>query len=280
MNRTVTATGMQIKAKSNSTFLLIGNDDISGEKTADGVQAQTNEDLTTEVLAVDAASAAKYPSKPWLADTADGFTSLTSMTVVTDKTKAATEGNWYTANSDDPTLWGGSTHVKNAAVLTSTNFDKYVIKKSVNLTLADGSTKANNLTVTPSFTIIEEYNKTTDLAIDSNKDYYTKDGDTYTKVTTPVVADIGTYYVKTSAYDAVKVLVVSDNGVVVIMDKTTSGAQNLYDSTHNADLTDTSVHNVDIYIYYDGSNTTVFTNNAVNLAGATIELEFNVTVNE
>ncbi|MBQ9468201.1 MAG: hypothetical protein IJU52_04255 [Clostridia bacterium] len=279
MNTQVTATGMQVKAKSNSTFLLIGNENITAEKTAAGIQAQTGADLTSEDLTVALADAAKYPSKVWLGDTADGYTTL-SLNAVDTKAKAATEGNWYTANSDDPTLWGGSGHVKNAAALTSTNFDNYVIKKSVNLTLAVGSTKANKLTVTPTITIVDDYFKTTDTAVDDNKTYYTESAGTYTAVASPVDADIATYYEKALDYSAVKVLVVSDNNIVVIMDKDTTGAQNLYDASNNADLTDTTVHHVDIYIYYDGTDTTVFTNNAINLAGATIDLEFAVMVNE
>lgn len=46
------------------------------------------------------------------------------------------------------------------------------------------------------------YNKTTDTAIDSAKTYYTRSGSegsyTYTEVTTPAVADIATYYEKTT----------------------------------------------------------------------------------
>jgi len=42
------------------------------------------------------------------------------------------------------------------------------------------------------------YAKTTDTAVDPSKTYYTKSGDAYTKVTTPVVASIGTYYEATA----------------------------------------------------------------------------------
>ena len=38
-----------------------------------------------------------------------------------------------------------------------------------------------------------------------------------------------------------------------------------------------TVLTVKIYIYYDGNNTNVFTNNAANLTGATIDLAFDVT---
>ena len=46
----------------------------------------------------------------------------------------------------------------------------------------------------------ESYAKTADVAIVSGKVYYTKDGNTYTKVASPDVSDIGSYYERTLAY--------------------------------------------------------------------------------
>lgn len=42
--------------------------------------------------------------------------------------------------------------------------------------------------------VADHYEKTTDTDVVSGKEYYTKSGDTYTKVTTPAKADIATYY--------------------------------------------------------------------------------------
>ena len=39
-----------------------------------------------------------------------------------------------------------------------------------------------------------EFKKTTDVALDSTKTYYTKSGDNYVKVASPDVADIANYY--------------------------------------------------------------------------------------
>jgi len=50
----------------------------------------------------------------------------------------------------------------------------------------------------------ERYFLTADTALDNSKTYYTKDGTTYTAVTTPNVANIATYYEKVSGYEAVK----------------------------------------------------------------------------
>lgn len=45
-----------------------------------------------------------------------------------------------------------------------------------------------------------EYRKTNDISIVSGKDYYTRNGNTFTKVTSPDVAKISTYYEKTPGY--------------------------------------------------------------------------------
>lgn len=44
--------------------------------------------------------------------------------------------------------------------------------------------------------VADQYVLTTDTAIDSNKKYYTKNGETYTEVASPVVGSIATYYEK------------------------------------------------------------------------------------
>ena len=279
MNTRVTATGMQIRAKSNASFLLIGEEDLS---TADAIQGQTGDDLITEAITVADNASAVYPSKPFFNDANDAYATHLSPapTAITTKALAATVGNWYTANSNDASVWGGSGKVINDVVLSS--FTDYVIKKTIHLTLADGSTAANNLTVTPTITL-KEYYKTTDVALADGKTYYTYDGSAYSVVASPVVGDIGTYYEHMSASNisAVKVLVVSDNDVVAVLNSS-SGATNLYSGTgvNNLDITDSTVHHVDIYLYYDGTEGAVYTNNAANLGGATVDLAFNVSVHE
>ena len=285
MNRTVTATGMQIKAKSNSTYLLIGENTLT---TADAIQAQTGTDLTTEALTVSDAESAVYPSKAFgVADaTKDPASSADfTPTAITTKALAEVQGNWYTANSTDPTVWGGGEKTKDVTQLTSTNFGSFVIKRQVNLTLADGSTKANNLTVKPTFAIKDTYAKTSDIALADGKTYYTTsdNGVTFTAVTSPSVENISNYYEKATDISAVKVLIVTDNNVVVVLDADDSGnVIDLYNgtSTQNLDITDTTVHHVDIYIYYDGTEEIVNTNDALDLSACTIDLEFGVSVNE
>ncbi len=239
MNTTVEATGMQVTAKSNNTFLLIGSgeDDTAGE-------IQTANSLTTAVT-VDPAEAYVFPAKPVEAD--DVTNVISSATAIT----AATADNperWYTAASTDPahstTNSSGNT-VFNAQVLSSGNFSDYVIKRTVYLTLAAGSDDAYNLMVNlSSFT----------------------DG-------LPVVSG------SASATDksAVRVLVVSGTNMI-ILDPTMVGTPQSLHGTLNQTVTDDAVVRVDIYIYYDGSAESVYTNNIANLTGAQIELEFKVEV--
>lgn len=73
--------------------------------------------------------------------------------------------------------------------------------------------------------------------------------------------------------DAARVLITTSDGGFAILDKD-SGAVDI--SGGNTSLTDSTVLTVNIYIYIDGNDETVYTNNAVNLAMATISLLFSV----
>lgn len=65
---------------------------------------------------------------------------------------------------------------------------------------------------------------------------------------------------------------------------TSDGGFAILDSSHttadikgsNTALTPTTVLTVNIYIYYDGNETVVYTNNSANLTGAEIDLIFTV----
>lgn len=81
-------------------------------------------------------------------------------------------------------------------------------------------------------------------------------------------------------YNAVTVLLASNDGKVVEYKwnpEASGGAK--YELSENrtiitSDLTDSTVQQVNIYVYYDGENSTITTNNAKNLAGATISVTF------
>ena len=76
-----------------------------------------------------------------------------------------------------------------------------------------------------------------------------------------------------TSVDAVRVLITTSDGGFEILNKD-SVAVDIKGS--NTNLTDSTVLTVNIYIYIDGNDAKVYTNNAVNLAMATISLLFSV----
>lgn len=120
---------------------------------------------------------------------------------------------------------------------TLTSFDGYVLRKTVYITLAAGSNEAANLKVTG--------------ATFASNNSATGSG--------------------TKTFEPVKVVVASSTAVVELDKSTTSSATVLA-----ASLSDSTVITLDIYIYYDGNNDAVYTNNVANLDGATISLTFGV----
>ena len=118
-----------------------------------------------------------------------------------------------------------------------TDFDGYVIHDIVYITLAKGSVDATNLVA--SATIV------------SNASYSGDAND--------------------ATFAATRVLVTSSTAYVEFTPSVTSSATVLA-----ATVTDDTVIQIDIFIYYDGNDSTVYTNNAMNLDGATINIEFSV----
>ena len=245
MNTSVTATGMQIQAKSDTTYLMIG----SGETdTAAEIQAATAN--TTTALTVSEDDSKVFASAPVMDTTGVGYTAVGKQNVdgenidgttikagaaITTKAAAALATNWYTASATAPDASTiDATSARQLSSLTG-----YVIKKTVYLTVAVGANPANNLSVTAQITA--------------------KTG--AATIITPV-----------------KILVVSDNNVVTTL-SSTSLTGNLYAADKNANITSTAVHTVDIYIYYDGNDANVKTTNKANLAAVDIMLTFNVASN-
>lgn len=268
MNTTVTATGMQITAKSNNTYLLINTGD---NDTADEIQAAG---VTTVALTVADNAMSVYPAKPKQAAEVAASAIFDGETPVTNAATAAVAANWYTAQNNNP---GNATDsIKNAVGLTG--FENYVITRTLYLTVADGANPANNLTVTPTIAL-KQYQKTTDVAISVGKTYYTESGGVYSEVADPDVGEIGNYYeaLGGTAITAVKVLVTTSDGGFAILSSSDSGS--LVDiKGSNTALTSSTVLTVNIYIYYDGSDSSVYTNNIANLGAATIDLAFGVDV--
>lgn len=238
MNKSVEATGMQLTAKSTNTYLLIGTGD---NDTADEIQA-ANPNVNVALTVTDA-EAKVFPASPAMDETEAGYlttsgktvdeaTITTAGVVVDNAAKAATVTNWFTANALAP----GAATIDTATARQLKSFDEYVIRKTVYLTVADGSNPADYLTVTPTIT---QKDSGTDIS-------------------------------------AVKVLVTTDDGGFTTLTNTQNGTPVDIKGT-NTEINDTTVRTVNIYIYYDGDESPVYTNNMPNLKGATIDLNFGAT---
>lgn len=238
MNKTVSATNMQVVVTTDNTYLLINTD------TNDTAAEIQSEGVTTIPLTVSASDAEVFPSSPALTDDEVAYLTVatghnkvgggaieTAGVKVTTPATASVVTNWFTANAlapDEPDI-----DVSTAQQLVS--FDDYVIRKTAYLTVALGSNPANNLSVTPTIT--------------------QKTGGT----------DVS----------AVKIIITTDDGGFAIITSTDSGNEIDIKGT-NTDITDTTVRTVNIYIYYDGDEAPVYTNNKANLTGADISLQFDV----
>lgn len=214
MNQEVAVTGMQISAKSDSTYLIIGSSDV--------LETVQNANATSVAMTVNDTEAQVYPSA--------------HQNTVTNITTAEVVGNWYYKVADVPSA---SASTGSETALTSENFSKYVIKRTVYVTLAKESQNANNLKV-----------KTFGLNIKNDVNGQSE-----------TIAPI-------------KVLVVSDSAAVEL-DSTTTG-ENIPTTVLASTVTDEVLIQLDIYIYYNGNDAAVYTNNIANLEGAAIVLTFGV----
>lgn len=153
MNSTVTATGMQVVAKSDNTYLLIS-------KTNTTASAIQTENIITVNVDVSDSEAKVYPSAPAVSaaeagylttsgKTTSGATITTAGVQVDNGTKAANVANWYTANAIAPS----ASTIDTTTARQLESFTNYVIVKTVYLTVASGANGINNLTVTPTFTV-------------------------------------------------------------------------------------------------------------------------------
>jgi hypothetical protein len=244
MNTNVTATGFQVIAKTDDTYLLISNE----HTTATDIQAENNNKGFTTIDMTMAANVSKVkPSTPVLdtndqdAVTAGGKNvdggALVATQLVNTNTTAAVATNWYTAKAVDGTV----STMKAGTARQLTTFNEYVIVKTFYLTVAKGANDAWNLRVKPTF-----------AQNDGGNDV-----------------------------DACKAIIVTDKGGFAILknapeqgDTDTNGYYDIKGTTNL--ITDSTVVKVDLYIYYDGKDDAVYTSNAANLLGATFDLSFEV----
>lgn len=144
----------------------------------------------------------------------------------------------------DPENWyyrrgdapNASTSTKPKTVLSSANFANYVIHKVCYITVAIGSTPATNL-------VVSEVTITSD----------------------------GTATGANTTLAPIKIVVATSTAVAELDSEHTSS-----DVVLAANIDDTTLIAVDIYLYYDGNHESVYTNNMINLDGASIDIEFSV----
>ena len=250
MNTRVDVTGMEIGARSNNTFLLIGDTyDTNDATTIENIQeAQEN---TTITFSLTEAEATVLPAKPLDSNDIGEGKLFATGTPVTSYATAAEPTNWYTAANNNPKQSTDSIKSQHLLGPDSSSaqgydadyaFSKYVIKKTVYLTLAKGANNATNL-----------------------------------KVTATVALKTGQAEEKTNI-NGVKVLVITDADNKATFAGATNSSQNLYTNENNVTLTDSTLIKADIYIYYDGSVADVKTENRAILAAATVNLAFGVDV--
>ena len=247
-NASVQATGVQITAKSDSSFLIIGTSD--NLTTVQSTNA-TTADLSTvtgevypsahETIANTAAANATGVTQAYEHNTTHARITSTAYGELGDEEKAnysAVVGtNWYTQVADAVTA---STSTKPKQYLATLD-SNYVLHTTIYVTMSVGSNSAANLAVkSVSFT--------------------------QTNVKT------GT----SETMNPVRALVTSSTASVEFAAREGSGASVPNTTVLASEVTSSDLVQVDIYVYYDGNDADVFTNNVANLEGATIDLTFDV----
>lgn len=232
-NASVTATGMQITAKTENTYLLISKTNT----TAATIQS---ENVKTVDIAMTEAQSQLFPSAPVLSageaaylttsgKTVSGATITTAGAQVTNAATAAAVTNWYTAAALGP----GSANIDATTAVQLESFTDYVWVQNLYLTVAAGSNGARNLSITATFT---QKTGGADLA-------------------------------------AVKMIAVTDDGGFATLSSASTSA-NIQGT--NTTITDQIVRTVSLYLYYDGNESVVYTNNMANLKGVDISVKLDV----
>ena len=205
MNKTVTAKGMSVTAKSDSSFLLIG----TGAQDLATIQGAN----TIEINAT-TASAELYPA---------------AHETIANTAAAELNTNWYYRYSNDPRYADGSTAgMTDKTQIASADMGKYVLVNTFNVCVAAGGRSVADL-----------------------------------KVGQCTIAQ------SDSGAQAVNVLVTSATASDEFSGTGAAGA-NVLAST----VTASAVTPINVYIYWDGNNAAVTTNNVANLKNTTVTLTF------
>ena len=219
-NRIVTASGMSVTVKSDSTFLLIQAAPVEGEN--DAAKVATIQGTKATSATATSASAQLLPVAHDTLQTSDGISVIEGAT-------DGTSNKWYTDFSNDPasaTGSGSTTHIASAS------FANYVLVNEFDMTIAVGGNSMTNL-----------------------------------KVDTCTIAP------SAGGDQAVKVLVATASGCEEFSGTGGTGSNVLQSS-----LSSSTLMVAKVYIYWDGADTDVYSNNLANLLSTSVTVTFTGTV--
>lgn len=240
MNKEVTATGMQITAKSDNIYLIIGSGEVNTVEKLEAIDTAANKKTTAITVSNDQAKVLPAAHKD----------KLTAATI-------AEVGNWYTMDADDVTA-STSTGEETALVADTEEatgayeFSKYVIKRTVYMTLAEGSVDSGALTVS-----LDGFNVKAASGNDADNDTI-----------------VGLRLALAVTYDGTATKVIEGKGVDAAGEAAATIA--FTDNVLLTSMSQKKLVKVDIYLYIDGADNSVYVNNIENLAGAAFTLKFNV----
>lgn len=218
MNADVTVTGLQVTAKTDQPYLIIGtgeNDTLAELQALPKKTPAEGDTVALDVSDVDA------KVKPVAHET------------LADAAAAATAGNWYYYYAEKTSAPGHGANAKN----TLDNVAGYVITRTVYMTIVKD---------TPQLSDIEAMVKIT-----------AKDGKTI---------------------DAARVLLAVFNDTADKGTEEFDKAKTASTSLKTGVVTDATVVKVIIYIYIDGADASIYTDNAANLGAAKIDITFTAKV--
>ncbi len=251
-NASVQANGMRITANTDSSFLIVGTANnlatvqAGNLTTADlsSVNAQVSPVAhdaianTADATATDVSNIKQYAliSDTTQKITIDSYNALSAANQALYQAENAAGTNWYYQVADAVTA-STSTKQKNYLATLDTN---YIIHTTIYVTMSVGSNDASNL-------------KVKEVSFDMTN---VKNGASETM-------------------NPVRVLVTSASNSAEFSARTpTTGLPS--DVVLASSVTSAALVPIDIFVYYDGNDADVFTNNAANLEGATIGLTFDV----
>ena len=233
MNPSVEATGMTVNVKSDSVYLLIVAEDNEGDAAPAASEIQTANTISATGVGLD--KDGKGNSITDVYPSAYYNDSLKGEDGEGDRTiKVSVGGDFKTAsNWYYATAQDASTSdMKTDSDTPLTTFAEYVVRYKYYVTLAAGSSAIDNLKV--SGLTITDKNGTTDAP---------------------------------NTLDPLKVVVACGDAYEEFDKNTSDGTVDL---TGAAQLTDSAVFEICVYVYYNGNDSSVTTNNIANLAAADI----------